>query len=150
MNDYILRNVVMIVCVITIMDYSYIYFMITMVQNKNNNRCDPITMISGKIGGFENSGSSFKTCIQDVQPIIYSEIKNTNDTMVENINNITTEMKKENENFLSQLKNDYESQNKYLMNHMNSLDKTKNTMNEKIKKTNDSITESLNKINDII
>jgi len=124
----------MIVFVITIMYYYYIYIMITMVQNKNNNRCDPITMISGKIGGFENSGSSFKTCIQDVQPIIYSEIKNTNDTMVENINNITSEMKKENEDFLSQLKNDYESQNEYLVNDMKRLDKTKNTMNEKLRK----------------
>jgi len=94
----------MIVFVITIMYYYYIYIMITMVQNKNNNRCDPITMISGKIGGFENSGSSFKTCIQDVQPIIYSEIKNTNDTMVENINNITSEMKKENEDFFVSIK----------------------------------------------
>lgn len=150
MNDYFLRNIVVIVYIITIMYYYYIYLLISVFQNKNNNRCDPLIMVAGKLGGFENSATSFKTCIQDVQPIIYSEIVNTNTSMNESINKITSEMKQENDTFLEKLNKDYEDQNKTLMNNMDTLTKSKNVMDDKITKTNTSITTSLNKINAII
>lgn len=150
MNDYFLRTIVVTVYIITIMYYYYIYLLISVFQNKNNNRCDPLIMVAGKLSGFENSATSFKTCIQDVQPMIYSEIVNTNNAMSEKINNITEEMKKENDDFLDKLNDDYLTENKKLTNNMNNLVQSKEDMDDKINETNESITKSLNKINDII
>lgn len=150
MNDYFLRTIVVTVYIITIMYYYYIYLLISVFQNKNNNRCDPLIMVAGKLSGFENSATSFKTCIQDVQPMIYSEIVNTNNAMSKKINDITEEMKKENDDFLDKLKEDYDDQNDKLTKNMNHLMQSKDNMDAKIINTNQSITKSLNKINDII
>lgn len=150
MNDYFLRTIVVIVYIITIMYYYYIYSLISVFQNKNNNRCDPLIMVAGKLGGFENSATSFKTCIQDVQPMIYGEIVNTNNAMSQKINDITEEMKKENDDFLNKLKDDYKNQNEKLTNNMDDLTQSKDDMDETINETNKSIKKSLNKINDII
>jgi prefoldin subunit 5 len=124
--------------------------MITVHQNKNNNRCDPIIMLAGKLGGFENSATSFKTCIQDIQPIIYGEIKTSYDSMNDTIMNITSEMKTENDEFLAKLKSDYETKNSELVKNMEKLNSSKEKMNTKITDTNTSINQSLNKINTII
>lgn len=145
-----LRNIVIITYIISILYYYYIYTMITFHQNINNNTCDPIIMIAGKLGGFENSATSFKTCIQDIQPTIYSEIKSTYDTMNETITDVTNEMKEENDDFLAKLESEYTAQNRMLNQNIQNLNKSKETMNKKINQTNKSITKSLDKINTII
>jgi len=150
MNDYMLRNIVLITFIISFLYYYYIYTMITLQQNLGNSKCDPIVMIAGRLGGFENSATSFKTCIQDIQPTIYSEIKNSYDKMNNNINDVTTEMKKENDDFLSKLKTDYDTQNLELSQNIQNFNISKQNMNNKINKTNNSITKSLDKINNII
>jgi septal ring factor EnvC (AmiA/AmiB activator) len=124
--------------------------MITVQQNKNNNRCDPIIMLAGKLGGFENSATSFKTCIQDIQPVIYSEIKTSYDSMNDTIKEVTSEMKTENDTFLAKLKSDYETKNGELTKNIEKMNTSKEKMNTKINATNASINQSLNKINSII
>ena len=145
-----LRNIVIITYIISILYYYYIYTMITLHQNINNNTCDPIIMIAGKLGGFENSATSFKTCIQDIQPTIYSEIMSTYDTMNETITDVTNEMKEENDDFLAKLESEYTAQNTMLNQNIQNLNTSKETMNKKINQTNESITKSLDKINTII
>jgi len=124
--------------------------MITISQNINNDRCDPIAMMAGKLGGFENSATSFKTCIQDIQPVIYGEIHQSYESMLDNINEIATEMKTENGAFLSKLESDYNTQNTKLNQNLDGLNKSKTNMNTKITETNTSIKTSLDKINNLI
>lgn len=150
MDDYTLRTIVVITYIISIMYYYYIYTMITVHQNKNNNRCDPIIMLAGKLGGFENTATSFKTCIQDIQPLIYSEIKNSYNSMNDTIMDVTSEMKNENDEFLAKLKSDYETKNSELTQNIKKLNTSKELMNTKINNTNTSIQKSLNKINSIL
>ena len=146
MNDYTLRNIVVIVYIISIMYFYYIYTMIILSKNNKNNRCDPIIMMTGKLAGFENSATNFKTCIEDIQPEIYNDIKNNYESMNSIIENTTTNMISENNKFLTQLKSDYDRKNWDLSTNIISLNSSNNNMNNKIIETNKNIKSTLDKI----
>jgi|AntAceMinimDraft_6_1070360.scaffolds.fasta_scaffold01368_5 uncharacterized protein YukE len=147
MNDYVLRNIVLTAYIVSIGYYLYIYFMITLYKNENNYRCNPLIMIAGKLDGFENTATEFKTCIQDVQPMIYGEITNGYQSMLTDINNVIGEIKDENAGFLEKLQQDYTKQNENLNKNMDILNTNKERMNKKIENTNDTIHSTMNKVN---
>jgi len=124
--------------------------MIKLKNNHNNNRCDPIVMIAGKIGGFQNSATSFKTCIQDIQPTIYSEIKNTYNKTIKDISNVTSEMAYEQSKFLTDLEETYAAQNTQITKGLTDLSNNKSILNKKIANTNTTITNTYNKINKLL
>jgi len=146
MNDFTLRNIIVIVYIISIMYFYYIYTMISLSKNSKNNRCDPIIMMTGKLAGFENSATNFKTCIEDIQPEIYNEITSSYDRMNKIIEMTTSDMKESNNKFLADLKTDYERKNWDISNNIISLNNSNNSMNQKIINTNTSIKNSLDKI----
>ena len=146
MNDFTLRNIVIIVYISSIIYFYYIFNMIQLSKNNKNNRCDPIIMMTGKMMGFENNATNFNTCIQDIQPEIYNDIKTNYESMNKLIETTTKNMEEANNTFLTQLKNDYERKNWDISNNLISLNNMNQIMNEKIINTNDSINNTINNL----
>jgi len=146
MNDYILRNIVLTTYLISIGYYLYIYFMITLYKNEHNYRCNPLVMLAGKLDGFENTATEFKTCIQDVQPMIYGEITNGYQTMLGDIQIVMDDLKTGNQEFLEKLEQDYASQNVNLNKKMTNMERNKDSMDKKIDNTNKTIQSAIGKI----
>lgn len=146
MNDFTLRNIVLIVYISSIFYFYYIFNMIQLSKNTENNRCDPIVMMTSKMMGFENNTTNFNTCIQDIQPEIYNDIKTNYESMNKIIETTTTNMKEANNTFLSQLKNDYEQKNWDISTNIVSLNALNTTMNNKIINTNNSINNTINSL----
>jgi competence protein ComGC len=146
MNDFTLRNIVLIVYISSILYFYYIFNMIQLSKNTQNNRCDPIVIMTSKMMGFENNTTNFNTCIQDIQPEIYNDIKSNYEYMNKIIETTTTNMEEANNEFLSQLKNDYEQKNWDISNNIVSLNAMNTTMNEKILNTNNAINSTINNL----
>lgn len=146
MNDFTLRNIVLIVYISSILYFYYIFNMIQLSKNTQNNRCDPIVMMTSKMMGFENNTTNLNTCIQDIQPEIYNDIKSNYEYMNKIIETTTTNMEEANNEFLSQLKNDYEQKNWDISNNIVSLNAMNTTMNEKILNTNNAINSTINNL----
>ena len=146
MNDFTLRNIVLIVYISSILYFYYIFNMIQLSKNTQNNICDPIVMMTSKMMGFENNTTNFNTCIQDIQPEIYNGIKSNYESMNKIIETTTTNMEEANNEFLSQLKNDYEQKNWDISNNIVSLNAMNTTMNEKILNTNNAINSTINNL----
>lgn len=146
MNDFTLRNIVLIVYISSILYFYYIFNMIQLSKNTQNNRCDPIVMMTSKMMGFENNTTNFNTCIQDIQPEIYNDIKTNYESMNKIIETTTTNMEEANNEFLSQLKNDYEQKNWDISNNIVSLNSLNSNMTEKILNTNNAINTTINNL----
>lgn len=146
MNDFTLRNIVLIVYISSIFYFYYIYNMIQLSKNTENNRCDPIVMMTSKMMGFENNTTNFNTCIQDIQPQIYNDIQKNYESMNKIIETTTTNMEEANNTFLAQLKSDYEQKNWDISTNIVSLNALNTTMNDKIINTNNSINNTINSL----
>ena len=146
MNDFTLRNIVLIVYISSILYFYYIFNMIQLSKNTQNNRCDPIVIMTSKMMGFENNTTNFNTCIQDIQPEIYNDIKSNYESMNKIIKTTTTNMEEANNTFLAQLKSDYEQKNWDISNNIVSLNAMNTTMNEKILNTNNAINSTINNL----
>jgi len=103
-------------------------------------------MLAGKLDGFENTATEFKTCIQDVQPMIYGEITNGYQTMLGDIQTVMDDLKTGNQEFLEKLEQDYESQNVNLNKQMANMERNKDAMDNKIDNTNKTIHSAIGKI----
>lgn len=150
MNDYWFMYIILVVYIFAISYYIYMFFVIQLYKNKQNYRCNPLVMLAGAVNGFENTATEFKTCIQDIQPMIYSEIINGYNTMLTDMNQVTDELKTENDAFLKQLNADYDAKNADLKKNVTALNRDKEQMNKKITTTNDAILSSLDKINTLV
>lgn len=150
MNDYWFMYIILVVYIFAITYYIYMFFVIQLYKNKQNYRCNPLVMLAGAVNGFENTATEFKTCIQDIQPMIYSEIINGYNTMLTDMNQVTDELKTENDAFLKQLNADYDAKNADLKKNVTALNRDKELMNKKITTTNDAILSSLDKINTLV
>lgn len=150
MNDYWFMYIILVVYIFAITYYIYMFFVIQLYKNKQNYRCNPLVMLAGAVNGFENTATEFKTCIQDIQPMIYSEIINGYNTMLTDMNQVTDELKTENDAFLKQLNADYDAKNADLKKNVTALNRDKEQMNKKITTTNDAILSSLDKINTLV
>lgn len=150
MNDYWFMYIILVVYIFAISYYIYMFFVIQLYKNKQNYRCNPLVMLAGAVNGFENTATEFKTCIQDIQPMIYSEIINGYNTMLTDMNQVTDELKTENDAFLKQLNADYDAKNADLKKNVTALNRDKELMNKKITTTNDAILSSLDKINTLV
>ena len=146
MNDFTLRNIVLIVYISSIFYFYYIFNMIQLYKNTENNRCDPIVMMTSKMMGFENNTTNFNTCIQDIQPEIYNDIQTNYESMNKIIKTTTTNMEEANNTFLAQLKSDYEQKNWDISTNIVSLNALNTTMNDKIINTNNSINNTINSL----
>lgn len=150
MNDYWFMYILLVVYSFAISYYIYMFFVIQLYKNKQNYRCNPLVMLAGAVNGFENTATEFKTCIQDIQPMIYSEIINGYNTMLADMNQVTDELKTENDAFLNQLNADYTAKNADLSNNVGALNRDKERMNQTITSTNRAILSSLDKINSLL
>lgn len=150
MNDYFLSYIVIIVYMISIMYYYYIYFMITIYKNKDNNKCDPISMIAGKIGGFENSATAFAGCIDGIQPQIRTDIEKTVDGLKDKIQEGATQLEETTTSMLGNLEAGYIAKNKEIEENLKLLTDSKRAMDQNMLQTYNSSRETLNNLNNII
>jgi len=104
-------------------------------------------MIAGKFAGFENEATTFSSCIQEVQPSIYSDIKNTYTNMLNTINDTSVDIRKESSQFIEDLSNNYAKESALLHKNLNVFVEDKRNMDDRILSTRSDINSTMTSLN---
>lgn len=149
MNDYTLRNIVLIIYLITIIYFYSIYTLIYIDKKWKDIKCSPLVMLANNIVNYEDNSNILQKCLGNIQQDVYNDLTNTYNSKMDSIDNEVDTIYQDNQTFKKNVENKYLMEFENINKNVKDMVNDKNIMNKNIKETSEKINETINKLNEL-
>ena len=150
MTDYTKRNIVIILFIITFIYFYSIYSMIHIEKNWKNVKCSPLVILSNKLINYNNNNDVLRNCLGNVENEIYSNINNTYNNMIIEIDDLVKDISLNDSEFIESLNEKYKDEFIKIQNKVSNIDDNKKNMEKKLDDNNIKLDATIKKIDKII
>tara|TARA_B110000093_G_C12694869_1_gene295721 strand:+ start:252 stop:629 length:378 start_codon:yes stop_codon:yes gene_type:complete len=124
--------------------------MIHIEKNWKNVKCSPLVILSNKLINYNNNNDVLRNCLGNVENEIYSNINNTYNNMIIEIDDLVKDISLNDSEFIESLNEKYKDEFIKIQNKVSNIDDNKKNMEKKLDDNNIKLDATIKKIDKII